>query len=60
MHQNQKELIEQVNRAVKLDDYVSLHWREIVKIKKLLRAASRKELEVILGELLDIHSGANL
>ncbi len=65
MHQNQfevlvtlenRKLIEQVNRGVELDNYVSLHWEEIAKIQKLLRAATHTELANILDELLGIQS----
>ena len=67
MYQNQfeilvtpenKKLIEQANRGVELDSYVSLHWKEIVRIKKLLRAASHKELENVLGDLLEIQASS--
>ena len=67
MYQNQfeilvtpenKKLIEQANRGVELDSYVSLHWKEIVRIKKLLRAASHKELEIVLGDLLEIQASS--
>lgn len=67
MYQNQfevlvtpenKKLIEQVSRGVELDNYVSLHWKEITRIKKLLRAASHKELEIVLGDLLEIQASS--
>jgi len=67
MYQNQfkilvtpenKKLIEQANRGVELDSYVSLHWKEIVRIKKLLRAASHKKLENVLGDLLEIQASS--
>jgi len=67
MYQNQfevlvtpenRKLIEQVNRGVELDNYVSLHWKEITHIKKLLRAATRTELAVVLDELLEIQASS--
>ena len=65
MYQNQfevlvtpenRKLIEQINRGVELDQYVSLHWQEITKIQKLLRAATHTELANVLDELLGIQS----
>jgi len=65
MYQNQfevlvtpenRKLIEQVNRGAELDNYVSLHWKEITKIQKLLRAATHTELAEVLDELLAIQA----
>lgn len=53
-----RKLIEQINRGVELDQYVSLHWKEITHIKKLLRAASRKELETVIENLLEIKASS--
>lgn len=53
-----RELIERVLRGVELDKYVSLHSKEIIRIKKLLRAASHKELEIVLGDLLEIQASS--
>jgi len=67
MYQNQfevlvtpenRKLIEQVNRGVELDNYVFLHQKEIKHIKKLLRAATRTELAVVLDELLEIQASS--
>jgi len=67
MYQNQfevlvtpenRKLIEQINRGVELDQYVSLHWKEITHIKKLLRAATRTELAVVLDKLLEIQASS--
>lgn len=53
-----RKLIEQINRGVELDQYVSLHWKEITHIKKLLRAATRTELAVVLDRLLEIQTSS--
>jgi hypothetical protein len=67
MYQNQfevlvtsenRKLIEKINRGVELDQYVSLHLKEITHIKKLLRAATRTELAVVLDELLEIQASS--
>lgn len=47
-----------LQRGMNVDHYVLANWKQLVKIKKLLRKASMNELEGVLDELLEVQASS--
>jgi len=47
-----------LQRGMNVDHYLSVNWDDIVKIKKLLRKASRSHLVEVLDGLLEVQASS--
>jgi hypothetical protein len=53
-----KTTMHMLQRGMNVDHYLSVNWDDIVKIKKLLRKASRNHLVDVLDGLLAVQSSS--
>lgn len=53
-----KALMHMLQRGMNVDHYVLANWKQLVKIKKLLRKASMNELEAVLDGLLEVQASS--
>jgi len=53
-----KATMHMLQRGMNVDHYLSVNWDDIVKIKKLLRKASRNHLVDVLDGLLAVQSSS--
>ena len=58
MTDSDKALMHMLQRGMNVDHYVLANWKQLVKIKKLLRKASMNELEVVLDGLLEVQGSS--
>jgi len=58
MTDSDKAKMHMLQRAMNVDHYLSVNWDDIVKIKKLLRKASRNHLVDVLDGLLAVQSSS--
>jgi hypothetical protein len=54
----EKATMHMLQRGMNVDHYLSVNWDDIVKIKKLLRKASRNHLVDVLDGLLAVQSSS--
>ena len=58
MTDSDKALMHILQRGMNVDHYVLANWKQLVKIKKLLRKASMNELEAVLDGLLEVQASS--
>ena len=58
MTDSDKALMHMLQRGMNVDHYVLANWKQLVKIKKLLRKASMNELEAVLDGLLEVQASS--
>jgi len=58
MTDSDKTTMHMLQRALNVDHYLLVNWDEIVKIKKLLRKASRNHLVDVLDGLLEVQASS--
>lgn len=58
MTDSDKALMQMLQRGLNCDHYVLANWKQLVRIKKLLRKASMNELEAVLDGLLEVQGSS--
>lgn len=58
MTDSDKAIMQMLQRGLNCDHYVLANWKQLVRIKKLLRKASMNELEAVLDGLLEVQASS--
>lgn len=58
MTETDKTLMHMLQRGMNVDHYVRANWKQLVRIKKLLRKASMNELEAVVDGLLEVQASS--
>ena len=58
MTDSDKALMQMLQRGLNVDHYVLANWKQLVRIKKLLRKASMNDLVAVLDGLLEVQGSS--
>ena len=58
MTDSDKALMQMLQRGLNCDHYVLANWKQLVRIKKLLRKASMNDLVAVLDGLLEVQGSS--